>query len=424
MKNKKYYLLALISILFFNFLLYNNIIFFSNNIDKPNRDFKINLSTNISYAFEWNRTWGRKCYYCMDFSDDVAVDSSDNIYVTGDSPSLSGGGTDVFILKYTSSGILEWNSTWGNMTSSNDYGYGVATDSSDDVYIVGTTIRDYIAKDIILLKYDTSGVFKWSRTLGDIIHDEGVSIVVDSLDNIYFTGIWNRGWHKQKHDIILAKYDQSGTQQWNRTWGGSDFDRVSNVVVDSLDNIYVTGIISQVGFLVKYDGDGVVKWNVTNPHNGGKLAIDSSDNVYISGGGYLIKYSSSGVLQWETIISTGSDIVLDSLGNFYFVGTSDDDIFLMQCNSSGVKQWTITLASDYYEDGKAIAIDSLDNIYLAGDTSFEYDTILVKFNPVEEEEEEEGKDGGGTKIIRGYPLLLFLSTIGLLTVFSLKKKFN
>ncbi|MFX1571961.1 MAG: SBBP repeat-containing protein [Promethearchaeota archaeon] len=344
-------------------------------------------------------------------------------------------------MKYTSSGTLEWNSTWETTTSSSLVaagGFGVAIDSSDDVYIVGTTsyynIYNISTKTIILLKYDQSGTQLWNRTLGDIINNtEGVSIVIDSLDNIYFTGIWERSYNEV--DIILAKYDQSGTQLWNRTWGGSGSDEVSEIVVDSLDNIYVTGIISQVGFFVKFDGDGVVKWNVTTPSigYGKKLAIDSSNNVYILSTGYytnnLTKFSSSGVLQWETTVYHSdvalNDIVLDSLNNIYFVGTSYDPyhhIALMQCNSSGAEQWTISLAWGKYEYGEAIAIDSLGNIYLAGNTYFE--VILVKLSKLEEEEGEEGKEGGGKKIILGYPLLIFLSTIGLLTIFSLKKKFN
>ncbi|GAH13732.1 unnamed protein product, partial [marine sediment metagenome] len=39
-----------------------------------------------------------------------------------------------------------------------------------------------------------------------------------------------------------VKYDSSGVQQWNSTWGGIDNEAGSGVAVDTSDNIYITGI--------------------------------------------------------------------------------------------------------------------------------------------------------------------------------------
>ena len=66
----------------------------------------------------------------------VTSDSSDNIYVTGGTDGdLDGntnlGYTDIFLVKYNSSGTKQWTKQLG--TSSTEWGYGVTTDSSDDV---------------------------------------------------------------------------------------------------------------------------------------------------------------------------------------------------------------------------------------------------------------------------------------------------
>ena len=71
---------------------------------------------------------------------DVETDSSGNIYVTGDTyGDLDGntntGASDIFVVKYNSSGTKQWTKQLGSVSS--DYDYGVATDSSRNVYVSG-----------------------------------------------------------------------------------------------------------------------------------------------------------------------------------------------------------------------------------------------------------------------------------------------
>ena len=69
-------------------------------------------------------------------------------------------------------------------------------------------------------------------------------------------------------DIILVKYNSSGTKQWTKQLGTSSNDVGNGVTTDSSDNIYVTGYTegdldgnTNLGqkdiFLVKYNSDGV-----------------------------------------------------------------------------------------------------------------------------------------------------------------------
>jgi hypothetical protein len=45
--------------------------------------------------------------------------------------------------------------------------------------------------------------------------------------------------------MFLVKYDSSGVQQWNRTWGVSDDDDCYGVAVDLSDNVYLSGSTSE-----------------------------------------------------------------------------------------------------------------------------------------------------------------------------------
>ena len=77
-----------------------------------------------------------------DYANGVATDSSGNVYVTGGTKggldgNTSAGNTDLFVVKYNSSGTKQWTKQLG--TSNDDYAKGVATDSSGNVYVTGNT---------------------------------------------------------------------------------------------------------------------------------------------------------------------------------------------------------------------------------------------------------------------------------------------
>ena len=116
-------------------------------------------------------------------------------------------------------------STWTKQlgTSENDYGNGVTTDSSDNIYVTGYTEGGLDGntssggKDIFLFKYNSKGTKKWTKQLGTSDNDSGESVTTDSSDNIYVTG-WTQGGldgntNSGYEDIILIKYNSSGTKQ-------------------------------------------------------------------------------------------------------------------------------------------------------------------------------------------------------------------
>ena len=98
-------------------------------------------------------------------------------------------------------------------------------------------------RDIFLVKYNSSGTKQWTQQLGTPTFEEGYGVVVDSSDNIYVTG-WTRGkldTYSGGTDTFLVKYNSSGVKQWTRQFGTSSSDSGKGVTVDSSDNIYVTG---------------------------------------------------------------------------------------------------------------------------------------------------------------------------------------
>ncbi|MDP7631313.1 MAG: SBBP repeat-containing protein, partial [SAR324 cluster bacterium] len=164
----------------------------------------------------------------------MTVDSSDNIYVTGYTyggldGNTNSGSVDIFLVKYNSSGTKQWTQQLG--TSAGNFGYGVTVDSSDNLYMTGYTSGGLDGNtssgstDIILVKYNSSGTKQWTQQLGTSSTDEGLAVTVDSSNNLYVTGYTDGGLDGNTSsgfsDLILVKYNSSGTKQWTKQLGTS-----------------------------------------------------------------------------------------------------------------------------------------------------------------------------------------------------------
>ena len=270
----------------------------------------------------------------------MSSDSSGNVYVTGYTHGgldgiTNSGSSDIYLMKYNSSGTKQWIIQLG--TSSTDIGRDVSVDSSGNIYVAGFSEGGLDGNtnsgnaDIILMKYNSSGIKQWIIQLGTSSEEKAGSVFVDLTGNVYMSGYTYGGLDGNTNsgdmDIILVKYNSSGTKQWTSQHGTSSFDIGKDVSVDSSGNIYVTG--HTVGGL-----DG-------NLQNG-------------NGDLFLMKFNSSGTKQWTSQLGTSSiDAVsgmsIDSSGNVFISGyteggldgntnSGNKDIFLVKYNSDGVLQ--------------------------------------------------------------------------------------
>jgi len=344
--------------------------------------------SNDSPVDRWDRTWGQSY---RDEGEDVAIDTLDNLYIVG-RVRFTENNPDFCVVKYNSSGELEWYSTWGGPQA--DYGKGVAIDSIGNIYITGFTWSYGPGEaDPCLVKFNSSGEFEWYRTWGGTSWDSGYDIVIDTSDNIYVTGQNDSG---SGDTLFLIKYNSSGDQQWNRieSWGRSG----RAITIDSSSEyIYITGHGSSGAFLSKHNTSGDLEWYRTwedDYWSGCGIAVDSTNNIYIiESGGKLIKCNNMGLELWRLDLGGVilDDITLDSSENIYVVGDkynywSSADMYLGKFNSSGDFEWDLSWGGNWMEHCNAIVLDSEENIYLAGSkmTSsgpYSTDFCLVK-NPL------------------------------------------
>ena len=398
----------------------------------------------------------------------VAIDSSDNIYITGTSEGTnifgknvtSGTTRDIFVAKLNSSGVVQWVYTAGGTGA--DRGRKIALDSSGNIYVAGYyentvdfgggNITSNGSWDAFLLKLNSSGTFQWVKSYGASNNDLGRDVAIDSNDNIYLTGNFRGTVDFGGGDvssnpsanayIFLVKFNSSGVFQWVYTAGGTGVDDVRSLALDSSDNPYITGSFQSTVnfgggnttaantndlFILKLNSSGayqsIYTSNIDTTQKAKGLFIDSSGNVYATGifqntvnfgGGniissgqdiYLLKLNSSLAFQWVKRFAVdngglgtalGAAVTVDEDGNVYSVGQisgtynlgginqvsgGNKDAFIVKHDASGTFQWSKTLgggsAMDGYDKAQDIVIDSNGFIITVGQISGNTDFSTV-----------------------------------------------
>ena len=293
------------------------------------------LKYNSGGQLQWDRVWGRGGLL-RDVAEAILISSTDDIYVAGYTENVHAGECDIFLLKYNNTGDLQWYDVWGG--SGYESCYGIAIDTNNNIFLAGYT-DSWIAEGgaMCLLKYNSSGGLEWNRTWGGGPMDGALGVVVDSSDNVYLGG--NKGY-----DICLVKFDNSGVWQWNRSWNTVGRKWCKGITIDSSDDIYLVGegtySAEEYQFcLLKYNIFGELQWansweipnegiSLLNYING--MSLDASNNIYlakktIDDNMEIEKFDSSGNKKWNYVFgSTGDDscngIVIDASNNIYVVG--------------------------------------------------------------------------------------------------------
>jgi hypothetical protein len=228
--------------------------------------------------------------YLYGYLEGIAVDGSGNAYVVGRDADTN---RSLYLAKYDTNGTIQWQRKLGDVGSEVKGGWGIATDTSSNVFVVGyTSAQGAGGDDIVLAKYDTNGTIQWQRVLGGIGNEVPSDVTTDSTGNVYLTG-YTTSQGAGGLDLLVAKYDTNGTIQWQRVLGGAGAERGNGIFVDSSNNLHVTGYTTSQGvgsvdiLIAKYDTNGTIQWQMilggTGTSIGNGVSVDSTGNIWIAG---------------------------------------------------------------------------------------------------------------------------------------------
>lgn len=223
------------------------------------------IKINSSGTYQWGKKIGTGA--AVTSGPHIKVDSSGNVYISVYSATTVYGSQDIHLLKYNSSGTLQWKIALG--TAYSDMPLGMDIDSSGNVYITGSSFTLSAAEGYgayvnfgQLIKINTSGTLQWSRRmLPPTSAPGGTGLVyryvsVDPSDgSIYVTGEENAG---NTRYLLILKYNSTGTLQWARSVRHSTGNSISATGCNATPDLYVYGQSTQYapGLVLHLPKDG------------------------------------------------------------------------------------------------------------------------------------------------------------------------
>ena len=349
----------------------------------------------------------------------IAVDSFGNAFVTGYTPSsdfpvqngaqgIFGGSSDAFVSKLNASGnALVYSTYLGG--DNNDYCFDIALDSSGNAYVVGETWSSDFptvnalqpthgggTSDGFVTKLNPSGsAIIYSTFLGGSDGDKGNGIAVDSFGNAYVTGetesvnfpILNafQNLNAGLHDVFVTKLNAAGNGMIYSSYLGGVFnDFGKDIALDSCNNAYITGQAGSADFPTEnpYQGNNAGNYDVFVA----KLPVSESTPIYSTylGGssdeiGYGIRVDASG-----NAYVTGQTSSQDfpTRNAFQTTNSGSYDVFVTKLNASGNDiVYSTYLGGSSHDYGYGLAVDPSGIAYLTGQTfSMDFPTV----NPIQE----------------------------------------
>ncbi len=287
---------------------------------------------------------------------------------------------DFWIVKLDVSGNLQWQKTLGgsridfanSIQQTNDGGYIVAgsTESND-----GDVTGNNGGNDYWVVKLDAIGNIQWQKTLGGSGWDKAQSIQQTNDGGYIVTGLTESDdgdvtGNKGRANYWVVKLDVSGNIQWQKTIGGSNYDQAKSIQ-QTLDGGYVLA-----GYTLSNDGD---------------VTGNKGDEDY-----WVVKLDVSGNLQWQKTMGGSNKDQANSIrqtndGGFVVAGWTSSwdgdvtenkawmDYWVVKLDISGNLQWQKTMGGSNWDKANSIRQTNDGGFVVAGFTgSNDGDVTLSK----------------------------------------------
>lgn len=357
------------------------------------------------FSLQWCTYFGGSEYDEI-FGVDVLSDNS--VVVTGRTFSADGIATlgsyqeeiglfgDAFLSRFSEDGIVLWSTYYGG--NEIDYSNCVAVDEFDNIYIAGMLYSDSLGSagvyqeyrsggisDSFISKFSGDGNHIWTSYFGGSAGDDIVDIVINSNSSICILGQTNsvdsistENIHQDSiggsYDSFIAIIDSTGNIEWSTYYGGSQFEDPFAISVDNSNNIIVCGYtssnsnISTSGahkevndysdlFLASFSPVGMINWGT---YFGGPGSEYFRSDVIAIGTDIIF----SGTTNSETGISTEYAFQQEKNPSIY------EDAFLVKFNEDGEQVWGTYFGNEDWDASYALTFIDESTVLLGmGSTS-------------------------------------------------------
>ena len=348
----------------------------------------------------------------------IAVRSDGGVVVSGPSSGTSGN-TDFATVCYAGNGTPLWTNRFDGTGHGFDTSRFLAVDTNDNVWVTGDSMRyatNSTLTDVVTIKYASNGVPVWTNRYNSFETNGAypTGLVADSAGNAYL-GAWGSYWvgfSGTPVEDALVKYDANGNIAWSKHYFAASFNSFQGLygfgpmALGGTGNLFVAGTSggSVVGFGA--DGSAIITNNFSQQiiADLDLLTVDHEDNVIVTGSRWrsnstlyvTMKFTPTGGPLWTNELPgpvyNGGNVprtLVDPSGDIRLIGGAPGSLpgiyHILKISGAGVPLWTnqnanFGLTNSTVEDA---AIDNAGNLYLTGFTpaaNGKRDFVTLKFS--------------------------------------------
>ena len=264
----------------------------------------------------------------------------------------------------------------------------------------------------------------WNRTYGGPAAGEAAyAIIADPEGTGFFLAGETETFGAGKADAWVVRLTPEGNEAWNSTYGGEEADTARSIIQTGDGNLLVAGTLTLVtnrtrldtdAWVVKIDPSGSEIWNRTyggpdvNASANAVIGTDDGGYVFVGSiapwgeersGAWVVRLNESGDEVWNRTFggagnSTANAVTRLPSGDFIFAGSTDSsgagkaDAWVVRLNASGDEVWNRTFGSPDDDDARAVINTTDGNILIAGtfterpdNETVDTDALLMKLTP-------------------------------------------
>lgn len=231
--------------------------------------------------------------------------------------------------------------------------YAFRKDANDNLYATGKCSSNGTNYNIRTVKIDSTNTLIWSQTYdGFGLEDIGSSLAIDLNGNVIVCGYITKS--NNKKDLIILKYNPSGTLLWTHTQPSND-----------------------------PNGDAVAKSISLNPSNGNIYFIGGEKELGGSKRVIVGRVFPNGVKGWERWIRGSYDHLPSDI---QYGGLGTPGVFAITIKDSTVNQYELSLYTEHQMDTAKVYTSNGSPAFLSRTLIVKLDTSALKFNKIDDTE--------------------------------------
>ena len=344
----------------------------------------------------WTKLFGTNA---NEMADAIATSLDGCFYISGftdGSPDgqVNNGNYDGFLVKYNANGEKIWTRLFG--TSTTDLPTDITTATDGSIYVTGATYGSMTGtnsgkSDVFVTKYTASGVKVWTKQFGTSGDDIGMTIKTGADGSVYVGGATDGSFDGNINsgglDGFLTKFSADGLKVWTKFIGTNSTDGIGSLAIGIDGAIYASGTTAgsldgkinkgdTAGYLIKYTPDGVKIWteliDTSSEDTALSVATSTDVSIYVTGytegqlNGQKVTGSDIYITKFQELSSTqnitgtvNNDLLTGTAGNNSINGGGGIDTLLV---SAGIRNYSVTKTATGYTLIDKIGTDGVDNL--------------------------------------------------------------